>query len=161
MRKDIGKFRGMVIECCVSAGLMVFGHLWVNEDGRAYILTWRGDMEGGRLISESFEVDPDTVGEFTGLTDKNGVDVYERDIVISKDQDMESPEWLDATTDMRDIPLKEYMRDVVVMDRFPCFWLKNESFGYEGEDLINVEDCEVIGNIHENPELLEVTEWAS
>jgi len=39
--------------------------------------------------------------------------------------------------------------DMATTDRFPGFWLKNESFGYEGEDLESPEDWEIVGNIHE------------
>ena len=39
--------------------------------------------------------------------------------------------------------------DVATMDRFPGFWLKNESFGWEGEELETPEDWVIIGNIHE------------
>jgi hypothetical protein len=35
------------------------------------------------------------------------------------------------------------------MDRFPCFWLKNEEFGWEGEGLESPEDWIIISNIHE------------
>lgn len=40
--------------------------------------------------------------------------------------------------------------DVATMDRFPCYWLKNESFGWEGEELETPENWVIIGNIHES-----------
>ena len=39
--------------------------------------------------------------------------------------------------------------DIATMDRFPCYWLKNEDFGWEGEDLQTPENWIIVGNIHE------------
>ena len=97
-------------------------------------------------------------GEYTGLHDKNGKEIYEGDIVKQMDIDWDKTS---SDTEPVNYVMKETMRDVVTMDRFPCYWLKNEHFGYEGEDLIANEDCEIIGNIYENPELLKGGEKCS
>lgn len=39
--------------------------------------------------------------------------------------------------------------DIATMDRFPTYWLKNEDFGWEGEDLQVPKNWVIIGNIHE------------
>jgi len=79
--------------------------------------------------------------QFTGLHDKNGKEIYEGDIVKSKETFGEYPE--------------NFFDAMEVVFEYGKFCVKGEYFGYEGEGLISLESCEVIGNIHENPELLE------
>jgi len=117
-------------------------------------------------------VDPATVGQYTGLKDKNGKEIYEGDIVQKIEHDYRMPntyellpeigkefeglEVIDFEVDEDGfLSLTTYgYKDVVSLDRFR-FWLKSESFGYECEDLEDPKDFVVIGNIHDNPELLE------
>ena len=80
-----------------------------------------------------WKVDPETVGQFTGLTDKNGVKIFEGDIVR-------------AFTRFSEI----YVSSVTYHEG--AFWFKNWSWT---KFLFKFEKIEVIGNIHDNPELLE------
>ena len=75
---------------------------------------------------------PETVGQFTGLTDKNGKKIFEGDIVKNS----------------RDVGLLYYK------EKNSAFTVKGWEYGYWLWH--DKEDIEVIGNIHDNPELLEV-----
>lgn len=119
----------------------------------------------GETISIHHPIDHKTLGQYAGLKDKNEKPIFEGDIVARKGEDFGSNEYnewannADFSGDIDDtlrakIPIINRCVDVVTMDRFPVYWLKNESFGYEGEDLEVHEEFEVIGNIHENPELI-------
>lgn len=96
-------------------------------------------------------VDPSTVGQYTGLTDKNGARVFEEDILqIAKKSD---------TLGTYFFPPVQYPINVVVKWDL-CAWMW-EVQGKEGPYYIHFPDawchyeCKVIGNIHDNPEMLE------
>ena len=96
------------------------------------------------------EVDSDTVGQFTGLTDKNGKKIFEGDIlkIVHKYQspfDDDTKEYTDITTDV-----------VFFDDEGLCFSYGKSPFLCVADNV--TAEYEVVGNIHDNPELLEVTE---
>lgn len=82
---------------------------------------------------DSYKVAPETVGQFTGLTDKNGKKIFEGDIV-------------DILTENEEIGVVEYEDG--------GFLVSADGFCVDFHSNINGTDLEVIGNIHDNPELL-------
>ena len=83
----------------------------------------------------------DAIDQFTGLQDKNGVDIYEGDIVRISNGSINGSYWFEKN---RLIKFQKAAFNV------PVFCI--------GEKQTRTHWCEVIGNIHENPELLEAGE---
>ena len=95
--------------------------------------------EYGDIGEISTPVIPETVGQYTGLTDKNGVKIFEGDILhcVSK---------LDNAKMVVIFECGEYR--MVLAEKFKDY------IGNCGFYAITCFEKEVIGNIHDNPELL-------
>ena len=92
--------------------------------------------------------------EFKEQYDKNGKEIYEGDILQKEVTDYEHQDY-QAFVDSgyETIEPTKKITDTCSLEHFG-YWLKNESFGYEGENLENPKDWEVIGNIYEHEQLL-------
>lgn len=84
-------------------------------------------------------IDPKTVGQFTGLHDKNGKEIYEGDILRSKRKTLNYI----AYDDDKGRFVEVRIWDAAIDARCEISKYKIERLGQE-----------VIGNIHDNPELL-------
>ena len=138
-------------------GEWVYGSLILN----ALSLCSTGLLNGGITINNRkyftailnkfdnlYQVDPNTVGQFTGLKDKKGQEICEGDVIAL------GSDWEKAKCE--------------VTFRDGCFciiapWLVNNSL-YAGDPTVELktycnrvfnEYLEIISNIHDNPELLE------
>ena len=135
----------------VQGFLVIWGNdYYIAPDINAY--TSMGGRGKGRcmMFGHYYQVLPETVGQYTGLTDKNGKKIFEGDIlkIVHKYQspfDDDTKEYTDITTDV-----------VFFDDEGLCFSYGKSPFLCVADNV--TAEYEVVGNIHDNPELLEVTE---
>ena len=156
MRENMGLYRGKR----TKDGVWSEGPLLFVEDKPAIYDQNDTDISavwdyGEARLWGCYEVDPDTVGQYTGRTDKNGKKIFEGDIVryVNPDED--------AVTGR--VSYGEHSYSGTHEIGFYVAWQKPEWAMYLRDDLgfwTNFREIEVIGNIHDNPDLIEVNKNA-
>lgn len=127
-----------------------FRALTFNDEQWIHGLVYKSGSEGQWTEIQHDEgfssiVDPETVGQYTGLIDNNGTEIYEGDIVDYRD-------WFMFDDIRRKVGVVKYEGASFIID---------DMENTESSDCclftatINDRKFEVIGNIYENPELLE------
>ena len=151
------KFRGkhmrMLPQNNKLDGTWVYGYL---ED-KNYI--YSPELEGELLVK------PETVGQYTGLKDKNGVEIYEGDIIEFLGHKgviqyecgsfgivfREGIDWEEIADNICPVTGCDNALYACENDNYISLWEIYWNFNCEDGSLDTVE---VIGNIYENPELL-------
>lgn len=124
------KFRGRRLD---NKG-WVFGNLALCDNGRAFIHLLVDADEDCWL---HWEVDPNTVGQFTGIFDGDGTEIYEGDLLFC-DKYLSFPYKIHWTQHFSGFLGTAKNRNTIVLSK---------EYLYIG--------FKVIGNIYDNPELME------
>jgi uncharacterized phage protein (TIGR01671 family) len=148
MTREI-KFRGKRRD----SGEWVYGDLLHNVDC-VKIREWEADVN---QIPKSYVVDENTIGQYIGFKDKNEREMYEGDIVKFLDIGEDGYEYKEGY-DFNNIASIVWENGRFELDNIcdnnsaVLEFMNNESHEEFIYALMN--DCEIIGNIHDNPELL-------
>lgn len=134
------KFRGKSIDGELPNGEelygnFVYGNLLIHKNGVCRILV---PIEGG---FENYKVAPNTLGQFTGSCDMKRNEIYEGDIL----------QFGNSPSGVCEVKWNETLCAFCVR-----FYFENELGSRPlGEWLICERSIEIIGNVHDNPELLQ------
>lgn len=126
-------------------GEWVEGSLINTKKGVAYIIRSKSKAfipKGENIIcsAECYEIDPDTLCQYTGLTDKNGKKIWENDILRRDGYWDIRIEFENGAFMVRNADKVQYI------NRVTCTPIST----------FNIKAYEVIGNIFDNADLLEV-----
>ena len=121
----------------------VYGGLFYCDDTALIVESLR-NYEGEITLEEYYEVDPETVGQYIGIKDDNDKEIYESDIICIRE--FNSLDW-----EVYQVKYHGH-RDYPAFDTEPTIDCDCNGISY-ATACCNIEK---IGNIFDNPELLEV-----
>lgn len=118
-------------------GEWVDGALLQSEDASYIATSFLCEGKGLPLTVAAYEIDPETLCQYTGLMEKNGEKIWENDIVSDERTFiLAAVKWFD--------------------DDYAGWHLYDNLIGEQQVTYGSWGECEVIGNVFDNPELLEV-----
>lgn len=160
MKREI-LFRGKSIQ----NGKWLYGNIQIPEAPYDEYFMWDNGWQ--------MQVDPDTIGQYTGLIDKNGKKIFEGDILrVSEYENILMREFNDETDCFDMFTLEEITGELRQSYTSPVIWEEGTFCISTKGDWLHHNDMflavlfgdmkrsspififEVIGNIHDNPELL-------
>ena len=143
--RDI-KFRGKT-----ENNIWKYGSLLKDNPQKTYYIVNNEDGSGREVLEK-------TIGQYTGLKDKNGKEVYEGDIVEFKDVGEEGYEYKEGF-DFDNIAQVVYKNGIYTLSNFGetdnSYYATNSTDEERLEEVLRNGNCKVVGNIYDNPELLE------
>lgn len=129
------KFRGK----CLDNGAWEYGDLLQYDNGDVCIgvhsKNYTDDGFNAGQYSYIVTVDENTIGQYTGLKDKNGKEVYEGDIIVQQGYSGKYPM-------------------LVWFEHGAFITGKHRGSSTPKRPMLIQKRCVIIGNIHDNPELL-------
>lgn len=130
----IPPYRGLSIDED-SKGQWQYGYL-IEDSGEAFIINEVIEANEQYITIGSWcPVNPETVGRFTGLFDKNCKEIFEKDILFGH--------------------AGEDFWEFVEFDRERAKWVRTDLNDYKLDLSENVTELEIVGNVYQNEEFLE------
>lgn len=123
-----------------------------------------GFLSGEDYINDGtyeYMIDPDTICQYTGLMDKNGKKIWENDILMCHDNPVDLVKAVFGEFNVIEVESEEVIDSVIGWhyEVIPTDELsKCEPFCYSmplTDTYIKLNEMEVVGNVFDNPELLE------
>ena len=138
-------FRGRCNEAGKYKDHWIEGHYGEDEGRNEIFFSTKIGIVG-------YSCEPESIGQYTGLTDKSGKKIFEDDIIRVK-YSIRCP--IEVGNSFR---IGTYDTDYIASVIFDdCRFCLAKANGEIREIPLSSENIEVIGNIHDNPEMLEVT----
>jgi uncharacterized phage protein (TIGR01671 family) len=104
---------------------------------------FRGDL---KLVKESHS-EKCIINQFTGLLDKNGVEIYEGDVVLCNDGRVAEVVWHEYGWYVQSKPFSKMEKSYAKMDKD-----NDSAILIDARRYGKLSNTEVIGNLHQNPE---------